>query len=216
MSVRFDARPFEYRRPNDKYYFDSDVETGGWESNPHSYDWLDPLYKYSEGRVTDAARTLGITNVSNPDKVNRILSEIQTGGAARLAAAAKENAARLQASSDAAAEANRKQLLQIQGERSAVSKMTQDYTAMLQKEADSKAAAQEKARVSAATSAANQARQGQTANLQIQPASSTPQTAGTQAFKRRKDQFKISQQPRYMGIGGDVQMPGFKAPMINL
>ena len=33
---------------------------------------------------------------------------------------------------------------------------------------------------------ANQARSGQTANLQIQPASSTPKTAGTQSFKRRK------------------------------
>ena len=136
--------------------------------------------------------------------------------AAEAARKQQEYAAQLQSAADASAEANRKQLLQIQSERSAVSKMTQDYTAMLQKEADSKAAAQEKARVSAATSAANQARQGQTANLQIQPASSTPQTAGTQAFKRRKDQFKISQQPRYMGIGGDVQMPGFKAPMINL
>ena len=196
MSVRFDARPFEYRRPNDKYYFDTDVETGGWESNPHSYDWLDPLYKYSEGRVTDAARTLGITNVSNTDKVNRILSEIQTGGAARLAAAAKENAARLQASSDAAAEANRKQLLQIQGERSAVSKMTQDYTAMLQLEADRRVKAQEesrlameKERVGAAARSANLARGGQTANLQIQPSSSTPRTAGTQSFKRRPLQF---------------------------
>ncbi len=37
---------------------------------------------------------------------------------------------------------------------------------------------------------ANQARSGQTANLQIQPASSTPKTAGTQRFKKRKlDQF---------------------------
>jgi len=136
--------------------------------------------------------------------------------AGNLARKQQEYAAQLQSSADAAAEANRKQLLQIQGEKSAVSKMTQEYTAMLQKQADAEAAALEKARVSAATSAANQARQGQTANLQIQPASSTPQTAGTQPFKRRRDQFKISQRPRYIGIGGDVQMPGFKTPMINL
>ena len=37
-----------------------------------------------------------------------------------------------------------------------------------------------------AIQSANQARSGQTANLQIQPASSTPKTAGTQAFKKRR------------------------------
>ena len=92
-----------------------------------------------------------------------------------------------------------KQLKIVQSEKSAVSKMTQEYTAMLQEEADRRVKAQEEARVSAATSAANQARQGQAANLQIQPASSTPQTAGTQAFKRRKDQFKITK-PAYSGL----------------
>ena len=92
-----------------------------------------------------------------------------------------------------------KQLKIVQSEKSAVSKMTEDYTKMLQEEADRRAKAEEKARVSAATSAANQARQGQTANLQIQPAASTPQTAGTQPFKRRKDQFKINT-PAYSGL----------------
>ena len=92
-----------------------------------------------------------------------------------------------------------KQLQIVQGEKSAVSKMTQEYTKLLQEEADRRVKAQEEARVSAATSAANQARQGQAANLQIQPASSTPQTAGTQAFKRRKDQFKITK-PAYSGL----------------
>ena len=94
----------------------------------------------------------------------------------------------LQSTADASAAANTKQLKILQGERSAISKMTQDYTAMLQKEADAKAKAQEEARVSAATSAANQARQGQTSNLQIQPASSTSKTAGTGAFRIRKRQ----------------------------
>jgi len=92
----------------------------------------------------------------------------------------------LQATADASAAANTKQLQILQNERSAISKMTQDYTAMLQKEADAKAKAQEAARISAATSAANQSRSGQTANLQIQPASSTPKTAGTDAFRIRK------------------------------
>ena len=65
---------------------------------------------------------------------------------------------------------------------------------MLQKEADAKAKAQEAARVSAATSTANQARQGQTSNLQIQPASSTPLTAGTGAFRIRKRRGTKQQQ----------------------
>ena len=79
-----------------------------------------------------------------------------------------------------------KQLQIVQREKSAVSKMTQEYTAMLQLEADRRVKAQEEARVSAATSAANQARQGQTSNLQIQPASQTPKTGGTKTFKKRK------------------------------
>ena len=37
-----------------------------------------------------------------------------------------------------------------------------------------------------AIAASNQARSGQVANLQIQPASSTPKTAGTQTFKKRR------------------------------
>jgi hypothetical protein len=65
---------------------------------------------------------------------------------------------------------------------------------MLQEEADRRVKAEEKARVSAATSAANQARQGQTANLQIQPASSTPKTAGTQTFKKRSTASNSKQQ----------------------
>jgi len=82
-----------------------------------------------------------------------------------------------------------KQLQIVQNEKSAVSKMTQEYTAMLTAEADRKTKADEAARVAAATSAANQSRQGQTSNLQIQPASGTSKTAGTQPFKRRQLQF---------------------------
>ena len=82
-----------------------------------------------------------------------------------------------------------KQLQIVQSEKSAVSKMMAEYTAQLTAEADRKKKADEAARVAAATSAANQSSQGQTANIQIQPASSTPKTAGTQPFKRRQLQF---------------------------
>ncbi len=95
----------------------------------------------------------------------------------------------LQATANASAAANTKQLQIIQSEKSAVSKMMEEYTAQLTAEADRRKKADEAAQVAAATSAANQARQGQTANLQIQPASGTPKTAGTQPFKRRQLQF---------------------------
>ena len=44
----------------------------------------------------------------------------------------------------------------------------------------------------AAARSANAARAGRSANLQIQPAGQQPKTMGTQAFKRRKDQFNVS------------------------
>jgi hypothetical protein len=82
-----------------------------------------------------------------------------------------------------------KQLKIVQNEKSAVSKMMSDYSAQLKAEAERKKKADEDARIAATTSAANQARSGQTANLQIQPASGAPKTAGTQPFKRRQLQF---------------------------
>ena len=104
------------------------------------------------------------------------------------AAAAKASEARhakLQATVDKASAYNAKQLKILQNEKSAVSKMMSEYSAQLKAEADRRVKAQETARISAATSAANQARQGQAGNLQIQPASQTPTTTGgTRAFKR--------------------------------
>jgi hypothetical protein len=62
--------------------------------------------------------------------------------------------------------------------------------------ADQRAKDEEAARVrdqmfiqSQTTAAANMARAGKTPNLQIQPASGTPEMAGTQGFRRRKQQF---------------------------
>lgn len=91
----------------------------------------------------------------------------------------------LQATVNASAAANTKQLKILQGEKSAISKMTQDYTNMLAKEAEAKAKAMEDAKIAAATTAANQSRQGQTSNLQIQPASQTAKAGGTKVFKKR-------------------------------
>ncbi len=79
-----------------------------------------------------------------------------------------------------------KQLQIVQQEKSAVSKMTEDYTAKLKAEADAKRKAQEEELIALQTARANQARAGQQATLQIQPAGRTPLTAGTQGFRARR------------------------------
>ena len=58
------------------------------------------------------------------------------------------------------------------------------------KRAEEAAKLQDQLRIeSQATMAANMSRSGRQANLQIAPASGTPQTAGTQTFRRRGAQF---------------------------
>ena len=83
-----------------------------------------------------------------------------------------------------------RQLKIIQEEKSAVSKLSQEYSDMLIKEAEAKRKAQEEAQIALRTDRANLARAGQRGSLQIQPAGSTPRTtAGTQQFRRRAVQF---------------------------
>ena len=74
-----------------------------------------------------------------------------------------------------------------------ISQASKDYRAETQRLLDETTKARdefradEAARVKAqAIAASNQLRSSQTANLQIQPASQTPTTGGTQSFKRRK------------------------------
>ena len=82
-----------------------------------------------------------------------------------------------------------KQLKIVQGEKSAVSKMMADYSNMLIAEAQRKKEAEEQAARDLQTQRANQAMAGRSGSLQIQPAGSTPRTAGTQQFRRRAVQF---------------------------
>lgn len=78
---------------------------------------------------------------------------------------------------------------QAKSERTAAEKMMEDYRNMLIQEADTKRAAQEQADIALRTSEANRAMSGRAPNLQIAAASQTPQTAGTQPFKRRRLQM---------------------------
>ena len=74
------------------------------------------------------------------------------------------------------------------------------------------AAAEERQRLAAEaqrqqmlTMARNERSAGRAPNLQIRGAGETPRTAGTQGFRRRKDQFRISP---FQGIGGIMSSVG--------
>ena len=77
------------------------------------------------------------------------------------------------------------QLKIIQGEKSAVAKMQEDYSNMLIAEAQRKKEAEEQAARDLQTQRANAAMAGMSGNLQIQQAGSAPRTGGTQQFRRR-------------------------------
>ena len=77
------------------------------------------------------------------------------------------------------------QLKIVQGEKSAVAKMRDEYTQMLIKEAERRKQGEEDARFALQAQRANRMSEGQTANLQIQPAGTTPRIGGTQQFRRR-------------------------------
>ena len=80
-SFTIDGKSFDYRDPNNKSESQSGIRTRGEmfqdKYNPNSYRYTDPLYQYSAGRVSDAARSLGIGNVNSQKEVNQILGQIR-------------------------------------------------------------------------------------------------------------------------------------------
>ena len=77
------------------------------------------------------------------------------------------------------------QLKIIQGEKSAVAKMRDEYSNMLIKEAERRKQAEEDARIALQSQRANRMMEGRSADLQIQGAGTAPRTGGTQQFRRR-------------------------------
>ena len=122
------------------------------------------------GRARDAA---GIKKVNKDDEIRRIYDFI--GGYQAPAAAA--------ATPPAAPAPLMPQISAASQQYRADTQALSDKIAKQQADFDASQAAAAKA---GAIAAANQSRSGQTANLQIQPASSTPTTAGTDAFRIRK------------------------------
>ena len=137
------------------------------------YDQVTNYDAYNYGLLGRARDAAGIKNVNKDDEIRRIYDFI--GGyqppAQAGAAAAPAAPAPLMPQISAASQ-------QYRAETQALS----DKIAKQQADFDASQAAAAKSK---AIAAANQSRSGQTANLQIQPASSTPKTAGTQTFKKR-------------------------------
>ena len=84
-ALTIDGRPWEYRDPYNK----KEVSWGRGDRgdagrpeprNDDAYEFTNPLYDYSKGRVSDAARELGIGNVDEKQEVKRILKYIREGG----------------------------------------------------------------------------------------------------------------------------------------
>ena len=83
-SFSIDGKSFSYRDPsnpefNEQVRADRRGDDGSAEDNrnPNAYDYTNPLYQYSQGRVSDAARALGIGNVNSKKEVNQILGQIR-------------------------------------------------------------------------------------------------------------------------------------------
>lgn len=162
---------------------------GGYDPNKYTNQ---PVYFGQQPAGTYTRRSSGNPKIGKPSKTSKFAYYDKNAQDPKIAELQQQQQAFQQQLQDTASRTQAdiaKQLQIVQSEKSAVSKMMSEYTAQLTAEADRRKKAEEAAQVAAATSAANQARQGQTANLQIQPASSTPKTAGTQPFKRRQLQF---------------------------
>ena len=83
-----------------------------------------------------------------------------------------------------------KNLKIVQEEKSAVSRLMEDYTALTIKEAEARRKAQEEAQTALKTSTQNRLMEGRSASLRINPTESGPRTGGgSQQFRRRLSQF---------------------------
>ena len=159
---------------------------GFFLENPSAYTWSSSPYAPSNEYESAGFQTGGYTGSGRgargasfylfqkkPDRMAELRAEQQ-----RLAGIQQKQYETQQA--DIA-----KQLKIVQGEKSAVAKMQEDYSNMLIAEAQRKKEAEEQAQRDLQIQRANQARTGMSGNLQIQQAGSAPRTGGTQQFRRR-------------------------------
>ena len=81
-SFTIDGKDFSYRDPGISNQYSTsrkaDSRYGNFDGgNSNAYEYTNPLYQYSQGRVSDAARALGIGNVNSKKEVNQILGQIR-------------------------------------------------------------------------------------------------------------------------------------------
>ena len=75
--VTYDGRSRSYRDPGSFNSGGRSSRGEGFTENRHADEMLNPLYKYSEGAVRDAAGHLGIGNINSQKEVNKITSYLQ-------------------------------------------------------------------------------------------------------------------------------------------
>jgi len=157
------------------------------------YDQVTNYDAYNYGLLSRARDAAGISKVNNADEIRRIYDFI--GGyqpPAQAAAPAAPVVPQISAESKQYRAETEKLLAEA-------TKQREDFAAE-QVAAKKAAEIAEQTRLrTLRTSAANQERGNQGANLQIKPAPSTPQIGGTQPFKRRRNQFAINK-PSYSGL----------------
>ena len=75
--VTYDGRSRSYRDPGNFNSGGRSSRGEGFTENRHADEMLNPLYKYSEGAVRDAAGHLGIGNINSQKEVNKITGYLQ-------------------------------------------------------------------------------------------------------------------------------------------
>jgi len=162
---------------------------------------------YNSGLLGKAARAAGIKNVNKTDEIRRIYDYIMgyQAPAKKKAAAPVQQAATPVQPSQASQDFRKESQALLDQARAERQKFATDQANAAQaaaaQRAKDEAARVEREKIATQTAAArsgNERIASRSANLQIQPASTTPQTAGTQPFKRRKLQFNA---PNYGGVG---------------
>ena len=88
--VTYDGRSRSYRDPGSFNSGGRSSRGEGFTENRHADEMLNPLYKYSEGAVRDAAGHLGIGNINSQKEVNKITSYLQQPRTVQAAAPKKQ------------------------------------------------------------------------------------------------------------------------------
>ena len=103
--------------------------------------------------------------------------------------------------------------------RDALADADDRYTELLDQMQIDQEAAEERQRQAKLVDARRMRAAGRAPNLQIKGAGTTPQTAGTQGFRRRKDQFRITPFKgisNIMNTGAQIGRPGPANQLVNI